>query len=1422
MANNLLDKASILLTPTAYDNGSMLSIKPENGDGDFDFQRNSAATRVNAQGLVENVQIISPELVSNGNFSEIGAEEVSNGDFSQEGSELITNGDFSTDSNWTKGSGWSILNGKAISDGSGNYQSISQSCLVSPIGKTYKVTYEVSDYVSGEVRCILGGFTLGQIISSNGLVTEYLTVSNASSNTFVYLETRGSGFTGSIDNVSVKEVGQDWTLGSGVSIADSKLTKSDPSVGTTSASQTSILTVGKTYKYSVVLSGDLSSSGSNKIVMFGTDFTSAGTYEGYYTATSGTLLIQMRGSTNIYSVENISIKEVGQHWTLGTGWEIGNNVANAVNAPFGSQLVDSTTLTASKKYSVSFVISNYIQGSVRVAVGNVFSSDVSANGSYTFILTTANTNAFKVQARGGGSGTTLSITNISVKEITDDTNLPRINYEGFSYQDALGSELLTDGVINNANGGTFTFTANGLSAISDGTSGSSLRPMLLWSTLTIGKQYRIVGTPTINSGNTNYSLYDGASYVKNQVAAEGFDLTFTCNGASVFFTNDGTQTFNIDWDLSIKEYLGQEVVPDSGCGSWLLEPQSTNLIKYSEDFSNSDWTKSKSTITSNSVISPDGTQNASLVVGDDTSTSTYIRAGGVNTVVGNTYSYSLYVKPKGNSRYLKFWARNTDASFVVFDLDNGTTDSPTTSAITDAGNGWWRVSSFGELLSSTVLCYVYPYYTATESDGFYIWGAQLEESSISSSYIPTNGASSTRLQDIANNSGNSSLINSTEGVLYAEISALADDGTIKIISLSEDANVSNRINIFYTSGSNKMKFVVRVNDSNAFIDTITLSNILDYNKVALKYKANDFAIWINGTKESEQLSGSTYSQNTLDKLNFDQGSGNYNFYGKTKALVVYKEGLTDANLRSLTYPNPVATTFDLDFDTIAEQFTFTRGSEATFVNAQGLIESTNQIGSELVTNGDFATDSDWDLGTGWSIKDGVAESDNSGSGSRNLRQDDIVESGKIYYINFDLNITSGTLYLLFGGTLGLTESKSYSLIRTSTGTDFMFRNSSGNFIGSIDNVSVKEVTTATNTPRIDYSTGKEAFLLEPQSTNTILNSNSVSTINYSSNITKINNAAISPDGTFNAMSFTPTTTQGIHRSGYHSTAGLYTQNDVVTFSGFVKANGYDFITMGGFFGNEAAVFNVSNGTLVSQQSNVISTKIVKLTNDWYRLSVTYTFQNSINNGYLYAGIYVMDTETGYSFTGDGVSGVYGYGNQAELGTGTSYIPTNGASATRNQELCKDATPVINSEEGTLYAEISKIELSSSSGAISLSDSTTINRIVINGITSSVENRYAITFKVNNTDLYSQNVTLPFDINGFTKLAIKWSGASFSIVSNGQVLYTENNNFSFPINTLNRIGFDSGTGVVNFYGRTKDLKIYPKALADVQLEDLTTI
>ena len=113
--------------------------------------------------------------------------------------ELVTNGDFATDSDWTKGTGWTISGGKAVSSATGSslYQADGANYTS---GKLYKVTFEVLDYVSGSVRPEVTNVA-GSYVSSNGVFVQYITATSSS----IGAELKGSTFTGSVDNVSVKE-----------------------------------------------------------------------------------------------------------------------------------------------------------------------------------------------------------------------------------------------------------------------------------------------------------------------------------------------------------------------------------------------------------------------------------------------------------------------------------------------------------------------------------------------------------------------------------------------------------------------------------------------------------------------------------------------------------------------------------------------------------------------------------------------------------------------------------------------------------------------------------------------------------------------------------------------------------------------------------------------------------------------------------------------------------------------------------------------------------------------------------------------------------------------------------------------------------------------------------------------------------------
>ena len=325
----------------------------------------------------------------------------------------------------------------------------------------------------------------------------------------------------------------------------------------------------------------------------------------------------------------------------------------------------------------------------------------------------------------------------------------------------------------------------------------------------------------------------------------------------------------------------------SGQGALLLEPQSTNVLENSEITSTWVYTEfgsgSAGTITTGKtdmfggtnavqVDFPADAENVSLTFGQ---TSSSISSGSATA--------SVYIKlVESGSKTLQLRCSTGIVSNVLVD---------TTDFVRYEATGTKNFSeSFNVKLRPS---------SGTSSGGFSIIICHpQEEAGNATSYIPTSGATVTRSADVANNSGNADLINSTEGVLYAEIAALADYGTYRMISLS-DGTAVNRISIFYQNTSNQIAVESSGSGVNLGIYNQTL-NVVDNNKIALKYKANDCALWINGFEVAIDTTFNAFANNTLLKLNFDRGDGGFDFYGNVKSVAVFKEALTDAELACLT------------------------------------------------------------------------------------------------------------------------------------------------------------------------------------------------------------------------------------------------------------------------------------------------------------------------------------------------------------------------------------------------------------------------------------------------------------------------------------------------------------------------------------------
>ena len=639
--------------------------------------------------------------------------------------------------------------------------------------------------------------------------------------------------------------------------------------------------------------------------MFGTptlDTSTIGIKTIYLTSNGTVRNLQFQNNLGfIGSITNISVKEVGQDWTVADddannyvefNQQEGTVRLKFLNTSPLTTLTNDTQYLGGKKYKLTVDVKEVVSGAIKIDAAGVSELFNSVGIQERIIEPTSNTYVSFYRAT---ANVDVTLNSVSLKEITDDTDLPRINYEGFSYQDSLGSELIVNGdfATNSEWNGSKTIANGQLTKINTGLVYQSILDVSV-------KDYKVV--VDVDTVGASLTIYLGGTQQSLSSGVNTFDMQSGGSNSFVGFNNGAGSIIN---SISVKEVVGQEVVPDSGCGSWLLEGQSTNLITYSSDFTQ--WSfKTGIGVSSNEIISVDGSLNGSKI---ETTAAGARYVGNNYTLSTGDNTFSVFAKKGVNNWvYLNVIKDGTNNWNYTFDLQNGligqsnSSAYSTTAKIEDYGNGWYRCSITANVTSAGVFtARIYCADSATDvstivGSNVYIYGAQLENQSYSTSYVPTSGATNTRLQDIANNSGNSTLINSTEGVLYGEISTLAELGTFRQINISKDS--SNRIYVSKRANNGKLEFRMENPLGNlnfSFVQDTTTETI----KFAFRYGLNNFAVFINGVNKNVTTIGNVFSVGTLNNLEFNSPL-NQPFYGNVKALAVYKEALTDAQLQCLT------------------------------------------------------------------------------------------------------------------------------------------------------------------------------------------------------------------------------------------------------------------------------------------------------------------------------------------------------------------------------------------------------------------------------------------------------------------------------------------------------------------------------------------
>ena len=486
-----------------------------------------------------------------------------------------------------------------------------------------------------------------------------------------------------------------------------------------------------------------------------------------------------------------------------------------------------------------------------------------------------------------------------------------------------GDELVTNGTFDTdtsgwtlSSGGTHTVSSGELTIDRDGD--LAVIPYITQGISTVvGNLYLL--SFEVKAGSTfSYSVsLDGVEVITPTSVTTGtktltFVATETTTDVALFSRNSIASVLVLD-NISVKEVLFDqpnapltlfnhpagipriEYDADGNRLGLLIEESRTNLITYSEDFSNAAWGPwaSGATIVDNALTGPDGTLSMSSIT-PATSSSGIIEFFPVSS--GADYTLSVFAKvtsgEETNVTLLLY--QGVVLVVVVFEFVDGVPSlSSGSGSIEDFGNGIYRLS-----MTITTASASNHAMGILSTKPYYAFGAQVEAGAFPTSYIPTSGATATRAADVASIPVSAFGYNQSEGTVVVEASTASTTQTnhtdLRIKDGSSLPLVSSGSRV---GGSSEGTYSLYSPSTTILVNVSSVVTEGSTYKSAYRLADNDVAISVNGSTVATDTSVS-FTSLIAEAVEIGDGYGYLN--GHIKSIKYYPRRLTNAQLQELT------------------------------------------------------------------------------------------------------------------------------------------------------------------------------------------------------------------------------------------------------------------------------------------------------------------------------------------------------------------------------------------------------------------------------------------------------------------------------------------------------------------------------------------